>query len=113
MKVYLAGPMSGYKDFNFPSFMEAANRLRAFGHEVFNPAERDLEVHGEEIFKGNGDIAESETKGFSLREALAADTEYIAKHAEAIAMLPGWEYSSGACAEWQLARCLRLEFMYL
>jgi hypothetical protein len=113
MKVYLAGPMSGIKDFNFPTFMTAAKALREQGHEVFNPAERDVEVHGEDLFKGSGDVAESETKGFSLREALAADTDYICRQAEAIAMLPGWERSSGANAEWMLAKALRLEFMYL
>jgi hypothetical protein len=39
---------------------------------------------------------------------LAADTEYISKHADAIALLPGWEKSSGVAAEVALARALGL-----
>ena len=40
MNIYVAGPMRGYPEFNFPSFHAAAAQLRAAGHTVFNPAER-------------------------------------------------------------------------
>ena len=43
MQLYLAGPMRSIKDFNFPAFNAAAAKLRAAGHEVFNPAEKGLE----------------------------------------------------------------------
>ena len=46
MRLYLAGPMSGIKDFNFPAFNEAAEHLRKLGYEVFNPAEDDVERDG-------------------------------------------------------------------
>ena len=39
MRAYIAGPMSGLPDLNFPAFHEAAARLRAFGWDVVNPAE--------------------------------------------------------------------------
>lgn len=113
MKVYLAGPMSGIKDFNFPAFHAAAKKLREQGHEVFNPAEKDEEIHDKSIFVGDGDVEASEKKGFSLRAALAADMKYIAEEAEAIALLPNWEYSGGARAEWALAAALRHKFIYL
>lgn len=39
MKLYIAGPMTGLPDLDFPAFHEAAAKLRAQGHEVINPAE--------------------------------------------------------------------------
>ncbi len=39
MKIYVAGPMTGHKDLNFPAFHAAASALRAAGWEVVNPAE--------------------------------------------------------------------------
>lgn len=111
MKIYLAGPMRGYKDFNFPAFDFAAAKLREQGHEVFSPAERDRSAHGAEVNKSEtGDLNDPKVKasGFSLREALCADTNYISLSATAIALLPGWEKSSGANAEMALAKALGL-----
>lgn len=114
MNVYLAGPMRGIKDFNFPEFHAAAARLRAKGHTVFNPAERDELVHGADIGKSEtGDLGEAAQKGFSLREALAADMAYICREADAVAMLPGWITSKGATAELATARALGLVVIYL
>ena len=106
MKVYLAGPMRGYPNFNFPAFDAAARRLRAVGHEVFSPAERDRDKYGDIFQTETGD--ESEVHEFSLREALAADTAWITRHADAVALLPGWERSKGAQAEAALALALGL-----
>jgi hypothetical protein len=53
MKIYVAGPMRGIPEFNFPAFHDAAARLRNEGHVVFNPAERDIARHGVDISKGN------------------------------------------------------------
>lgn len=46
MRLYLAGPMSGIKDFNAPLFHAEAKRLRDIGHDVVNPAEINA-VHDE------------------------------------------------------------------
>lgn len=117
MKVYVAGPMSGIPEFNFPAFHAAATRLRGQGHEVFNPAERDTERHnGVDISKGNTNGSQelaAKEHGFSLRDALADDTWYICKEADAIAMLPGWENSKGALAEWTLSIALGHAIIYL
>lgn len=116
MKLYLAGPMSGLPEFNFPAFDAAAASLREQGHEVFNPAENDRNKLGEDFAKGNekGDVTlASQNKGFSLRHALRDDTNFICMEAEGIAMLPGWENSKGARAEHALAHALGHKIIYL
>lgn len=106
MRIYLAGPMRGLPEFNFPAFDKGARHLEAMGHEVFNPADRDRSVgFSTKGMTGHEDLA---AEGFSLREALHADTEWISLHADAIALLPGWEKSSGVAAEVALARALGL-----
>lgn len=116
MKIYVAGPMRGIPEFNFPAFNAAADRLRAEGHSVFNPAERDNERHGTDISKGNFEGCEEKAAkehGFNLREALGADLAYICGEADAIAMLPGWEHSKGAQAERATAIALGLKVIEL
>lgn len=116
MKIYLAGPMRGIPEFNFPAFFAGAEKLRAEGHEVFNPAERDNQKHGVDISKGNlagcEEVAAKE-HGFSLREALGADLAWICAEAEGIALLPGWENSRGAKAELAAAAALDLKVRFL
>ena len=92
MRIYLAGPMSGIKDLNFPAFVDAGERIRSCGHSVFVPNE-DMERYpgfdcsNPETFK-NLDMSEIMCK--DLIEVLAAD---------AIVLLPGWENSQGARLE--------------
>jgi Domain of unknown function (DUF4406) len=97
MKVYLFGPMRGYENFNFPAFAAAEAQLCERGHEVFSPAARDLAEGFDPAGRGtDGELAE---KRFSLREALRADLDWICRHAEALAGLPGWRDSAGSRAE--------------
>ena len=116
MNIYLAGPMRGIPEFNFPAFMAAAHELRLKGHSVFNPAERDIEHHGKDISKGNatGSLEQaSKEHGFSLRRALHDDLVYVTLTADGVALLPGWENSKGANAEKATAEALGLEVIYL
>ena len=111
MKIYIAGPMRGLPEFNFPAFYAAATELRRLGHTVFNPAERDNEHHGVDISKGNetGDEFQAAAQhGFNLREALGSDLAFICAEADAIYMLPNWEASRGARAEYATAVALGL-----
>lgn len=116
MKLYLAGPMRGIPYFNYPAFKDAASRLRADGHYVFSPAERDVERLGVDIstnnVQGSNGQAESEY-GFNLREALNDDLAFICLHADGIALLPGWQNSKGANAELATAQALGLEIIEL
>jgi hypothetical protein len=116
MKIYVGGPMRGIPEFNFPAFNAAAAQLRDEGHEVFNPAEKDNERHGKDISKGNtnGDEAvAAKEHGFNLRVALGDDLAWICTHADAVALLPGWETSKGARAEAATAIALGLKVFAL
>lgn len=114
VKLYLAGPMRGIPEFNFPMFKHVAAQLRAVGHEVFNPAERDEQIHGPNVSKSpTGSLTDIVQTGFSLREALGADLDWICTHADGIALLPGWEHSKGAQAEKAVAEALGLQVLYI
>lgn len=119
MNIYLAGPMRGIKDFNFPAFREATAALRAEGHSVFSPAERDEEEFGAERLKSEtGSEAEVSRnlgmEGLSLaRKCFLHDTHYICTTADAVALLPGWETSKGARAERALAEAIGLKVIEL
>lgn len=119
MKIYLAGPMRGYKDFNFPAFFAEAKKLRDLGHEVFNPAERDTVEWGAEKLKTATGSEEEVAKALGLeglslaRKCFLHDTQYICSQADAIAVMPGWEESRGAKAEHALAVAIGLEVITL
>lgn len=121
-RIYLAGPMRGIPEFNFPTFHAVAWALRQNGHEVFSPAEKDIERHaGVDISKGNqhGSIEQAQAEHkFSLRQALSQDLDYICNRADMICMLPGWETSNGSRAEHATAVALKsgnegMEILYL
>lgn len=111
MKIYLAGPMRGIPEFNFPAFDAAAKKLRDEGHEVFSPADNDRANMGGDFSKdyptGCEDQLAKKT-GFTIREALGQDLAWICAEAEGIAMLPGWKNSRGARAEHATALALGL-----
>lgn len=119
-KVYLAGPMTGYNKFNFPAFDFWRQFLVNAGHEVFSPAENDRRLLGKDIFWTPGDGDHDGAWKYwtipnapDLRKMLGDDLQWIAQNATAIAMMPGWEKSSGANAEWALAKALGLKIFYL
>jgi hypothetical protein len=115
MKIYLAGPMSGIPYFNFPAFTVAAQNLRNQNYTVFSPHEKDIERLGFDfsVQCPNGNPEELKKFGFSLRMALRDDLVYICEEADGIALMPGWENSKGANAEWATAKALGLQFLYL
>lgn len=99
--IYLGGPMRGRAQFNFPAFEAARNDLRAQGHIVICPAERDVrEGFDPRGFDGSEDLARI---GFSLEAALY-DCFNSVLMADSVALLPGWEQSEGARAEALVAK---------
>ena len=102
--IYVAGPMTGYKDFNFPAFDVAAAALRAQGWEVVSPAEHDRDL-------GFDPTTPGPVSDTYYADVLRWDIGIIAR-ADAIYMMDGWEASKGATAEHTVARALKLLCFY-
>lgn len=92
--VYLAGPMTGYEDWNFPAFHKAAAQLRGEGWSVVNPADHGL------------------IDGAEWADYLRFDIAKIAG-CESIALLPGWSQSKGARLEVHVAQALMMPIRLL
>jgi hypothetical protein len=88
-RVYLAGPMTGIADFNYPAFNTMAARLRAAGYEVENPAD-----HGT-------------VEGAVWADYMAYDLTRLGL-CGMIALLPGWDLSQGARLEVMIAEHLSM-----
>jgi len=106
MKVYLAGPMTGYLEHNYPAFYAGAACLeQVYGFSVVNPAALDvltaeeIEDHGAEGGLGDGSV---------LPLYLRRDFKELV-HCEGIVLLDGWADSAGANAELSVARFLDFE----
>jgi len=99
MNIYLAGPMRGIPEFNFPVFNKAAARLRELGHTVFNPAEKGDEA----LLETDPELQDNLS---FRRKVFKIDTAYICDYADALMMLDGWKQSKGALAEYALAAAI-------
>ena len=108
--IYIAGPMTGYPDFNFDAFFEVAEAFEEGGWLVYNPAQRDLDMWG--TMEGIKEAFEEDREA-AIRECLLWDLSSICQFCDAIAMLPGWEKSFGAKAEHATAVALGLQIIYL
>lgn len=88
--IYVAGPMRGYDQYNFPAFFRAERDLIMKGWDVLNPAAMDVA----EGFDGSTEPTEE-----FISVAIHRDVQTILHRADAIALLPGWRNSVGATAE--------------
>lgn len=91
---YLAGPMTGYPDLNFPAFHAAAASLRALGLHVVNPAELNPDP------------------GADWKDCMRTDIAELV-HCDGIVLLPGWEGSKGAKLERHIAEAFGLIILKL
>lgn len=102
MIVYLAGPMTGYPEFNFPAFRAATARLRAAGWDIRSPHEWD------EAENGGRAPTKEEAKPWSYY--LRRDLRLLLE-CEAVAVLPGWRESKGASLEVHTASALGMAIL--
>lgn len=114
MKLYIAGPMTGRPQFNFPAFFEAAERLRAEGFDVTSPAELDdPETRKAALSSKDGAPGSGAANGETWADFLARDVKLIGDEIEGVAVLDGWEGSRGARLETFCARLTGLPvFLY-
>lgn len=89
-RIYIAGPMTGLPELNFPAFHAAAAMLHANGHHVENPADHDI------------------IEGYEWADYMRLDIAKLVT-CDAIYLLPGWSKSRGATIEHRLATDLGLE----
>ena len=90
MKVYIAGPMSGLPDFNYPAFFAAEEALESQGIKPLNPAR-------------------NEPPGSATWLAFMRMSLVQISQSNGIALLPGWESSKGASIEKRLGDDLGLD----
>ena len=90
MRLYIAGPMSGLPEWNYPAFFAAAKELRGAGYGPINPAR---------VRAGVKCSTWLDFMRESLKDIAACD---------GIATLPGWVSSRGASLEVDIAKRLDL-----
>lgn len=95
--------MTNCPAWNFPAFDAARDDLLAQGYEVVSPADLDRAVG----FDGSAPNLD----GFDKLAAIRRDIEAIID-CDAIYMLRGWENSTGATAEFHLAKWLGKVLMF-
>jgi hypothetical protein len=100
MKWYLAGPMSGIPQFNFPAFEEAAKVLRSRGMHIISPHEEDPpEMQAAAWASPDGKLTAEALAGHTWGETLARDVKLISDNVDGIVFLDRWWYSRGARLE--------------
>jgi hypothetical protein len=98
--IYIAGPMTGYDDFNFEAFDDAAYKFRLFGFRVLNPA--DFGSAESTLAEIGGDDAAAAA---AHRNAMARDLPLVCA-ADVLYLLEGWQASRGANLEVHTASLL-------
>jgi hypothetical protein len=105
VRLYVAGPMTGIPQFNFPAFDAVALLLRAQGHDVVSPAELDSPPDRALALASSDGHALSVTKSWG--DFLSRDVKLLADDGiEGVVVLPGWETSRGARLETYVANAL-------
>lgn len=89
MIVYVAGPMTGLPDYNYPAFEAAVAQLEAAGFEVVSPTEG------------------GQVDGWAWEDYLRRGLGQLLG-CEAVAILDGWHRSRGARVEVHVATRLRM-----
>lgn len=96
-RVYIAGPMRGYKYYNFDAFDRMEQQIRCAGHIPISPAQLDRQ-NDFNPYNLPEDHDWNSLSGLDLKEIIKRDVDAV-QSCDAYVMLPGWEKSKGATAE--------------
>ena len=108
MKIYIAGPMSGVENFNFPLFFETEEKLKELGYEVINPAHNDGETLEEALAMAGTPDKPNNPWSYYMRRDLPN-----VLNVDALCVLPNWRKSKGALLEVHIAKALGLPIYVL
>lgn len=92
VRIYVAGPMSGYADHNRRAFADATAKLRAKGYFVVSPAEQHP-------------VGVEPYASWTWEQFLRADLQVMLQQ-DIVALLPGWYRSPGARLESDTAKAV-------
>lgn len=92
-RIYISGPISGFKDNNRSAFIDAEAQLRAAGHEVFNPIDNGLPDDSDWSTHMRADI----------KALMECQTIYVLKN---------WHISKGASLELHIAKQLGMDVRF-
>lgn len=106
MRVFIAGPMRGLPQYNFPAFYAAEETIAAAGHEVMNPARLDDEDGFDRDYEYAHDEMAEMIRSFASRNAAKL------AQCDAIALLPDWDVSEGAKLDLAFAQYLGIEVLW-
>jgi len=98
--------MTGYPEWNFPAFADAAERLRAIGYDVVSPAEEDLS-------SGFDPLAPVAQYTPAMYQAAMRKDIGLVLASDGVAVLTGWGQSRGARVEVAVAQAVGLTVRYV
>lgn len=91
--LYIAGPMTGLPEHNFPLFRSVAALYQAKGYHIISPAE--------------GVTDTTQPWESYMRRAIG-----LLSQCDGIVLLPGWHQSKGALLEYKIAVALDMHIIY-
>lgn len=107
-KLYIAGPMTGYEQWNFPEFFRVEKALLELGYDVINPAHND----GPDLESALASAGSTEKPNYTWNYYMKRDLPHVME-CDGLLLLEGWQNSKGAKLEVHVAKALGLPLYIL
>lgn len=99
-RIFIAGPMRGYENYNFKKFDYTEEILKSLGFDVVNPARISRKFKEKDV---NSDIA--------VYNKMVDMQQEAERTCNTILLLDGWQWSKGVTLEVQTAAELGMQFL--